>query len=163
MDGNPQCDHGDVVREAEAAQMLHELLFIHRLVNNNVLGVLSVLTQEYLDELKLFGVIFGGGDLEQWYQVEATCCEEQVCYLDLDHPTVPNWLWMNKVTFTEFRVQVPFTDFQQVFSSVPPWLRHSSTQTCDRPFAISNWWPNFWSCLKTPRKFQQLLEAMGAH
>ncbi|MED6124419.1 hypothetical protein PIB30_058718 [Stylosanthes scabra] len=36
-----------------------------------MLGMPSSLDQQYLDELKLTGVLFGGGDLEQRYRVEA--------------------------------------------------------------------------------------------
>ncbi|MED6189353.1 hypothetical protein PIB30_095221 [Stylosanthes scabra] len=45
---------------------------------------------------KLSGVIFGGGDLEGRYRVEAARPRDRVCYLNLDHPTVPNWLWVNE-------------------------------------------------------------------
>ncbi|MED6165733.1 hypothetical protein PIB30_102427 [Stylosanthes scabra] len=93
--------------------MPHELPFIHRWVTNDVLGSPSLLTQEYLEELKLSGAIFGGWDLEQRYRVEVAHRDERVCYLNPDHPTVPNWLWVNEVMFTEFGVWVPFTEFQQ--------------------------------------------------
>ncbi|MED6127655.1 hypothetical protein PIB30_090057 [Stylosanthes scabra] len=50
---NSQGDGGMVVREVEAAQMLHELPSIYRWIIEDVLGAPSVLTQEYLDEMKL--------------------------------------------------------------------------------------------------------------
>ncbi|MED6196501.1 hypothetical protein PIB30_048104 [Stylosanthes scabra] len=58
---------GAVVREAEAVQMSHELPNIYRWVTCDVLGSPPILDQGYLDELKLTGVIFGGGDLERRY------------------------------------------------------------------------------------------------
>ncbi|MED6201541.1 hypothetical protein PIB30_096112 [Stylosanthes scabra] len=76
------------------------------------LGALPILSQGYLDELKLSGVIFGRGELERRYRVEAARLGDRVCYLNLDHPTVPNWLWVNEMMFTEFGVRVPFSDFQ---------------------------------------------------
>ncbi|MED6146382.1 hypothetical protein PIB30_033993 [Stylosanthes scabra] len=80
---------------AGAAQMPRELSPIYRWVSHDVLGASPTLSQEYLDELKLSGVIFGGGDLEGQYKVEAALPGDRVCYLNLDHPTVPNWLWVN--------------------------------------------------------------------
>ncbi|MED6110204.1 hypothetical protein PIB30_040776 [Stylosanthes scabra] len=50
-------------------QMPHELPSIYRWVANDMLGASSILNQEYLNELKLFGVLFGGGDLEQRYRI----------------------------------------------------------------------------------------------
>ncbi|MED6135018.1 hypothetical protein PIB30_042341 [Stylosanthes scabra] len=100
------------VRVVEAAQVLHELSTIYRWVTRDVLGAPPVLSQGYLDELKLSGVIFGGGELERRYRVEEARPGDRVCYLNLDHPTVPNWL-VNEVMFTEFGIRVPFSDFQQ--------------------------------------------------
>ncbi|MED6145855.1 hypothetical protein PIB30_029086 [Stylosanthes scabra] len=48
-----------------------ELPSIYRWVTHDVLGSPPILDQGYLDELKLIGVIFGGGDLERGYRVEA--------------------------------------------------------------------------------------------
>ncbi|MED6173544.1 hypothetical protein PIB30_060490, partial [Stylosanthes scabra] len=98
---------------AAAGRILHELPSIYRWVSNDVLGAPTILDQRYLDELKATGVLFGGGGLEQRYRVEAARRGERVCYLNLDHPTVPHWLWVNEVMFTDFGVRVPFTDFQQ--------------------------------------------------
>ncbi|MED6164556.1 hypothetical protein PIB30_091266 [Stylosanthes scabra] len=106
---NPQGDQG----VAEVVQMQHELSSIYRWVTNDVLGSPSILNQQYLDELKLSGVLFGGGDLERWYRVEATRRGKRVCFLNLDHPTFLNWLWVNEVMFTKFGIWVPFSDFQQ--------------------------------------------------
>ncbi|MED6154780.1 hypothetical protein PIB30_115944, partial [Stylosanthes scabra] len=60
-----------VVPAAGAVQIPRELPFIYRWVSNDVLGTPSSLDQQYLDELKLTGVLFGGGDLERRYRVEA--------------------------------------------------------------------------------------------
>ncbi|MED6206447.1 hypothetical protein PIB30_026776 [Stylosanthes scabra] len=54
-----------------AVQMPHELPSIYRWVSNDVLGTPSILDQDYLNELKESGVIFGGGDLERRYRVVA--------------------------------------------------------------------------------------------
>ncbi|MED6137751.1 hypothetical protein PIB30_067924 [Stylosanthes scabra] len=62
---------GAVVREVEGAQMPRELPTIYRWVTRDVLGSPPILNQEYLDELKLSRVIFGGGELERRYRVEA--------------------------------------------------------------------------------------------
>ncbi|MED6141764.1 hypothetical protein PIB30_106729 [Stylosanthes scabra] len=138
MAKNPQGDH----EAAVAVHMPHELPSIYRWVTNDVLGASSILTQEYVNELKLSGVMFGGGDLEQWYQVGSARHGERVCYLNLDHPTIPNWLWVNEVMFTEFGVWVPLSDFQQRL------LRHASV-------ALSQLHPNAWSSI---RCFELLIE-----
>ncbi|MED6164016.1 hypothetical protein PIB30_085553 [Stylosanthes scabra] len=96
-----------------AAQIPRELPLIYRWVSANVLRSPTILKQAYLDELKNSGVLFGGRDLERQYRVEAAKRGERVCFLNLDHPIVPHWLWVNKVMFTEFGVRIPFTDFQQ--------------------------------------------------
>ncbi|MED6126833.1 hypothetical protein PIB30_082288, partial [Stylosanthes scabra] len=44
-----------------AVQIPRELPFIYRWVTNDVLGTPSALDQQYLDELKLTGVLFGEG------------------------------------------------------------------------------------------------------
>ncbi|MED6197624.1 hypothetical protein PIB30_058285 [Stylosanthes scabra] len=106
MADNPQGDQGAVVREVEAAQMPHELDPLYWWVTRDVLGSSSVLSQDYLDELRLLGVIFGGRDLERRYRVEVARPREWVCYLNLDYPTVPNWLWVNEAMFTEFGIRV---------------------------------------------------------
>ncbi|MED6165611.1 hypothetical protein PIB30_101238 [Stylosanthes scabra] len=93
--------------------MPHELPSTYRWVTRDVLGSPSVLTQEYLNGLKLSKVIFCCGELERRYRVEAAWPGERVCYLNLNHPIVPNWLWVNEVMFTEFRVKVPFSEFLQ--------------------------------------------------
>ncbi|MED6129576.1 hypothetical protein PIB30_109241, partial [Stylosanthes scabra] len=93
----------------------------------------------YLDELKATGVLFGGGGLEQRYWVEAARRGERVCYLNLDHPTVPHWLWVNEVMFTDFGVRVPFTDFQQRLlnrASVAPSQLHPNAWSSIRCFEL---------------------------
>ncbi|MED6211536.1 hypothetical protein PIB30_074672 [Stylosanthes scabra] len=85
------------VPAAGVAQIPRELSPIYRWVSRDVLGALPILSQAYLDELKLNGVIFGGGELEGRYRVEAARHGDRVYYLNLDHPTVPNWLWVNEL------------------------------------------------------------------
>ncbi|MED6186614.1 hypothetical protein PIB30_068400 [Stylosanthes scabra] len=123
------------VPAAGAAQMLRELSPIYQWVSRDVLGAPPILSQAYLDKLKLSGVIFGGGELEGRYRVEAAHPRDRVCYLNLDHLTVPNWLWVNEVMFTEFGVRVPFTDFQQRL------MNRAS-------FAPSQLHPNAWSAIR---------------
>ncbi|MED6152173.1 hypothetical protein PIB30_089334 [Stylosanthes scabra] len=128
-----------VVPAAGMAQMPHELSPIYRWVSRDVLGAPPILSQAYLDELKLSGVIFGGGDLEGRYKVEAARPGDRVCYLNLDHPTVSNWLWVNEVMFTEFGVRVPFTDFQQRLlnrASVAPSQLHPNAWSAIRCFEL---------------------------
>ncbi|MED6157990.1 hypothetical protein PIB30_028700 [Stylosanthes scabra] len=98
---------------AEAIQMPRELSTLYRWVAPDVLGAPPILSQAYLVELKGTGVIFGGGELERRYRVEAARRGERICFMNLDHPTKPHWLWVNEVMFTEFGIRVPFTDFQQ--------------------------------------------------
>ncbi|MED6214840.1 hypothetical protein PIB30_107274, partial [Stylosanthes scabra] len=89
--------------------------------------------------LKATGVLFGGGGLEQRYRVEAARRGERVCYLNLDHPTVPHWLWVNEVMFTDFGVRVPFTDFQQRLlnrASVAPSQLHPNAWSSIRCFEL---------------------------
>ncbi|MED6126451.1 hypothetical protein PIB30_078593 [Stylosanthes scabra] len=50
-----------VVPAAGVVQIPRELPFIYRWVANDALGTPSSLDQQYLDELKLTGVLFGGG------------------------------------------------------------------------------------------------------
>ncbi|MED6183594.1 hypothetical protein PIB30_039174 [Stylosanthes scabra] len=119
--------------------MPHELPFIYRWVSNDVLGAPSILDQGYLDELNETGILFGGGDLEWRYRVEAARRGERVCYLNLDHPTVPHWLWVNEVMFTDFGVPVPFTDFQQRHlnrASVAPSQLHPNACSSIRCFEL---------------------------
>ncbi|MED6132122.1 hypothetical protein PIB30_016335 [Stylosanthes scabra] len=88
--------------EVAAVQLPHELPDIYWWVTLDVLGAPSILDQEYLNGLKDLGVLFDAGELERRYRV---------CFLNLSHPRVPNWLWVNEVMFTEFGIQVPFSDF----------------------------------------------------
>ncbi|MED6172146.1 hypothetical protein PIB30_047366 [Stylosanthes scabra] len=106
-EGNPEA------AAATAVQFPHKLSPLYRWVSPDVLGAPSTQNQAYLDELKATGIIFGGGDLEWRYKVEAAHRGERVCFMNLQHPTTPHWLWVNEVKFTKFRVRVPFTDFQQ--------------------------------------------------
>ncbi|MED6137482.1 hypothetical protein PIB30_065433 [Stylosanthes scabra] len=131
---------------ATTVQIPHELPSIYRWVANDVFGAPSILDQRYLDELKGIEILFGGGGLEQRYRVEAARRGERVCYLNLDHPTVPHWLWVNEVMFTNFGVRVPFIDFQQRLlnrASVAPSQLH----------------PNAWAsihCFELVTEFLQL-------
>ncbi|MED6156858.1 hypothetical protein PIB30_018224 [Stylosanthes scabra] len=105
-------DPSGVVREVEGAQMLHELNPLYDWVNRDVLGSPCTMTEDYLTKLKNSGVIFGGGE-EGHYRVELPRRGERVCELNLEHPRVPHWLWVNEVMFTEFGVRIPFSPFQQ--------------------------------------------------
>ncbi|MED6193619.1 hypothetical protein PIB30_021271 [Stylosanthes scabra] len=128
-----------VVPAVGVVQIPRELPFIYRWVANDVLGMPSSLDQQYLDELKLTGVLFGGGDLERRYRVEAARRGERVCFMNLDHPTVPHWLWVNEVMFTEFGVRVPFSDFQQRLlsrASVAPSQLHPNSWSSIRCFEL---------------------------
>ncbi|MED6165016.1 hypothetical protein PIB30_095662 [Stylosanthes scabra] len=127
------------VAAASSVQIPHELPSIYRWVANDVLGAPSILDQGYLDELKATAIIFGGGGLEQRYRVEAARRGERVYYLNLDHPTVPHWLWVNEVMFTDFGVRVPFTDFQQRLlnrASVAPSQLHPNAWASIRSFEL---------------------------
>ncbi|MED6139631.1 hypothetical protein PIB30_085657 [Stylosanthes scabra] len=108
-----------VVREVEGAQMPHELNPLYSWATRDVLGSPSTLTEEYLRELKESGVICGGGEEERNYRVELPQRGERICELNLEHPRVPHWLWVNEVMFTEFGVRIPFSSFQQRASSGP--------------------------------------------
>ncbi|MED6221146.1 hypothetical protein PIB30_051658 [Stylosanthes scabra] len=92
-------------QEAEVVRMPYEVSLLYRWVSPDVLGAPSILNKGYLDELKGTGVIFGGGELERRYKVEAAHRGERVCYMNLDHPTKPHWLWVNEVMFTEFGIR----------------------------------------------------------
>ncbi|MED6109329.1 hypothetical protein PIB30_032440 [Stylosanthes scabra] len=112
MAENPQGDQ----ETAEAVWIPRELSSIYRWVTNDVLGTPSALDQQYIDELKL-----------------------TVCFLNLDHPTFPNRLCVNEVMFTEFGVQVPFTDFQQRLlnrASVAPLELHPNAWSSIRCFEL---------------------------
>ncbi|MED6149397.1 hypothetical protein PIB30_061978 [Stylosanthes scabra] len=121
---------------AAAVQIPRELPSIYIWVTNDVLGTPS-LEKQYLDELKLTGVLFGGGDEERRYRVEAAQRGERVCFLNLDHPTVPHWLWTNEAMFTEFGMRVPCSDFQQRLlnrASVAPSQLHPNAWSPIRCF-----------------------------
>ncbi|MED6167328.1 hypothetical protein PIB30_001751 [Stylosanthes scabra] len=127
MEENPECGQGAVA--AEVVQQPRELSTLYRWVAPDVLGVPSILSQAYLDELKGTRVIFGGGELERRYKVEAARRGEWVCFMNLDHPTRPHWLWVNEVMFIEFGIRVPFTDFQQRLLNRACVARRSFTLT----------------------------------
>ncbi|MED6194394.1 hypothetical protein PIB30_028147 [Stylosanthes scabra] len=137
MAENPE--GGQEAVAVEAVQQPRELSTLYRWVAPDVLGAPSILSQEYLDELKGTGVIFGGGDLERRYRVEAARRGEWVCYMNLDHPSRPHWLWVNEVVFTEFDIRVPFTDFQQCLlnrACVAPSLLHPNVWASIRCFEL---------------------------
>ncbi|MED6112335.1 hypothetical protein PIB30_060770 [Stylosanthes scabra] len=62
--GEEMAENSQGDQAAAAVQILRELPSIYRWVTNDILGTPSSLDQQYLDELKLTGVLFGGGDLE---------------------------------------------------------------------------------------------------
>ncbi|MED6120837.1 hypothetical protein PIB30_024713 [Stylosanthes scabra] len=103
---------GQFVR-LRGAQMPHELNPLYSWATRDVLGSPSTLTEDYLRELKESGVICGGGEEERNYRVELPRRGERICELNLEHPRVPHWLWVNEVMFTEFGVRIPFSYFQQ--------------------------------------------------
>ncbi|MED6118226.1 hypothetical protein PIB30_000853 [Stylosanthes scabra] len=116
-------DLGGVVREVEGAQMPHELNPLYDWVNRDVLGSPCTMTEDYLTEFKNFGVIFGGSEEEGHYRVELPRPGERVCELNLEHPRVPHWLWVNEVMFIEFGVRIPFSPFPT--ATVAALLRHT--------------------------------------
>ncbi|MED6147024.1 hypothetical protein PIB30_040132 [Stylosanthes scabra] len=87
---------GGRVREVEGAQMPHELNPLYSWATRDVLGSPSTLTEDYLKSLKESGVICGGGEEEEHYRVELPRRGERVCELNLEHPRVPHWLWVNE-------------------------------------------------------------------
>ncbi|MED6203776.1 hypothetical protein PIB30_002540 [Stylosanthes scabra] len=138
-------DPKGVIREVEEAQMPHELDPLYNWVNRDVLGSPSTMTEEYLTELKSSGMICGGGEEERLYRVEVPRRGERVCGLNLEHPRVPHWLWVNEVMFTEFGVRIPFTSFQQ--------------RLLQRCFvASSQFHPNAWSAIRCFELVTEFLE-----
>ncbi|MED6194596.1 hypothetical protein PIB30_030092 [Stylosanthes scabra] len=133
------------VREVEGAQMPHELNPLYSWATRDVLGSLSTLTEDYLKSLKESGVICGGGEEEEHYRVELPRRGERVCELNLEHPRVPHWLWVNEVMFTEFGVRIPFTSFQQRL-----------LQRCF--IAPSQFHPNAWSSIRCFELVTEYLE-----
>ncbi|MED6145004.1 hypothetical protein PIB30_020817 [Stylosanthes scabra] len=69
MAENPE--DGPETAAAGAVQMPLEVSPLYRWVAPYVLGAPPILSQAYVDELKELGVIFGGGELERRYRVEA--------------------------------------------------------------------------------------------
>ncbi|MED6217555.1 hypothetical protein PIB30_018949 [Stylosanthes scabra] len=112
------------VREVEGAQMPHELNPLYNWES---------------------GVICGGGEEEEHYRVELPRRGERICELNLEHPRVPHWLWVNEVMFTEFGVRIPFSSFQQ-------WL----LQRCF--VAPSQFHPNAWSSIRCFELVTEYLE-----
>ncbi|MED6184605.1 hypothetical protein PIB30_048987 [Stylosanthes scabra] len=138
-------DPRGVVREVEEAQMPHELDPLYNWVNRDGLGSPSTMTEEYLTELKNSGMICGGGEEERLYRVEVPRRGERVCGLNLEHPRVPHWLWVNEVMFTEFGFRIPFTSFQQ--------------RLLQRCFvAPSQFHPNAWSAIRCFELVMEFLE-----
>ncbi|MED6172470.1 hypothetical protein PIB30_050404 [Stylosanthes scabra] len=137
-------DPEGVVREVEEAQMPHELNPLYDWVNRDVLGSPYTMTEEYLMETKNSGVIFGGGEEEGHYRVELPRQGERVCELNLEHPRVPHWLWVNEVMFTEFGVRIPFSPFQQRLLQrcfVAPSQFHPNTWSAIRCFELVTEFP----------------------
>ncbi|MED6190203.1 hypothetical protein PIB30_103494 [Stylosanthes scabra] len=126
-----------VVPAAGVVQIPRELPFIYRWVANDVLVTPSSLDQQYLDELKLTGVLFGGGIWNGDTGWKAARRGERVCFMNLDHPTVPHWLWVNEVMFTEFGYGSLFRTSSSVFSTEPPWPRRNFIQIRGRQFVVS--------------------------
>ncbi|MED6153177.1 hypothetical protein PIB30_099122, partial [Stylosanthes scabra] len=89
-------DPREKVREVEGAQMPHELNPLYSWATRDVLGSPSTLTEDYLKSLKESGIICGGGEEEEHYRVELPRRGERICELNLEHPRVPHWLWVNE-------------------------------------------------------------------
>ncbi|MED6205862.1 hypothetical protein PIB30_021654 [Stylosanthes scabra] len=89
------------VHEVEEAQMPHELNPLYNWATCDVLGSPSTLTEDYLKSLKESDVICGGGEEEEHYRVEHPRRGERICELNLEHPRVPHWLWVNELV-TEY-------------------------------------------------------------
>ncbi|MED6220627.1 hypothetical protein PIB30_046588 [Stylosanthes scabra] len=134
-----------VVREVEGAQMPHELNPLYSWATRDVLGSPSTFSEDYLRELKESGVICGGGEEERNYRVELPHRGERICELNLEHPRVPHWLWVNEVMFTEFGVRIPFSSFQQRL-----------LQRC--LVAPSQFHPNAWSSIRCFELVTEYLE-----
>ncbi|MED6143728.1 hypothetical protein PIB30_008675 [Stylosanthes scabra] len=156
MEENPEA--GLEAAAAEAAQVPRELSPLYRWVAPDVLGAPPILSQAYVDELKELWVIFGGGELERRYRVEAARRGERVCFMNLDHPTKPHWLWVNEVMFTEFGIRVPFSDFQQRLlnrACIAPSQLHPNAWASIRCFELVTEWlqlpqePEIFLCLFT--------------
>ncbi|MED6216503.1 hypothetical protein PIB30_008194 [Stylosanthes scabra] len=125
--------------------MPHELNPMYSWATRDVLGSPSTLTEYYLRELKESGVICGGGEEERNYRVELSRCRERICELNLEHPRVPHWLWVNEVMFPEFGVRIPFSSFQQRL------LQHCLV-------APSQFHPNAWSLIRCFELVTEYLE-----
>ncbi|MED6122198.1 hypothetical protein PIB30_037539 [Stylosanthes scabra] len=141
-------DPGEKVRKVEGAQMPQELNPLCSWATRDVLGSPSTLTEDYLKSLKESGVICGGGEEDEHYRVELPRRGERICELNLEHPRVPHWLWVNEVMFTEFGVRISFTSFQQ--------------RLLQRCFvAPSQFHPNAWSsirCFELVTEYLELLQ-----
>ncbi|MED6158349.1 hypothetical protein PIB30_031979 [Stylosanthes scabra] len=138
-------DPGRTIHDVEGAQMPHELNSLYSWATRDVLGSPLTLTEDYLLELKESGAICGGGEEERNYRVELPRCGERVCKLNLEHPRVPHWLWVNEVMFTEFGVRIPFSSFQQ--------------RLLQRCFvAPSQFHPNAWSSIQCFELVTEYLE-----
>ncbi|MED6217386.1 hypothetical protein PIB30_017232 [Stylosanthes scabra] len=63
--------------------------------------------------------------------------------MNLRHPTVPHWLWVNEVMFTEFGIRVSFFDFQQRLlnrSRIAPSQLHPNAWASIRCFELVTEW-----------------------
>ncbi|MED6155169.1 hypothetical protein PIB30_002897 [Stylosanthes scabra] len=156
MAENPE--DGAEAAAVEAVQIPRELPTLYQWVAPDVLGAPPILSQAYLDEPKGTRVIFGGGELERRYRVEAARRGERVCFMNLDHPTKLHWLWVNEVMFTEFGIRVPFTEFQQRLlnrACVAPSQLHPNAWASIRCFKLVTEWlqlpqePEVFMCLFT--------------
>ncbi|MED6206689.1 hypothetical protein PIB30_029164 [Stylosanthes scabra] len=101
------------VREVEGAQMPHELNPLYSWATRDILGSPSTLTEDYLKSLKESGVICGGGEEEEHYRVELPRRGERVCELNLEHPRVPHWLWVNESSIRCFELVTEYLELLQ--------------------------------------------------
>ncbi|MED6107469.1 hypothetical protein PIB30_014320 [Stylosanthes scabra] len=141
----PELGRSEDPISSRGAQIPHELNPLYSWATRDVLGSPSTITEDYLKELKESGVICGGGEEEENYRVELPRWGERICELNLEHPRVPHWLWVNEVMFIEFGVRIPFTSFQQ--------------QLLQRCFvAPSQFHPNAWSAIRCFELVTEYLE-----
>ncbi|MED6143946.1 hypothetical protein PIB30_010611 [Stylosanthes scabra] len=71
------------------------------------------MTEDYLAELKSSGMICGGGEEEILYRVELPRRGERVCGLNLEHPRIPHWLWVNESAIQCFELVTEFLELPQ--------------------------------------------------
>ena len=87
-------------------------------VTSDVWGVPSRMTEGDLQRLRDQGAICGGGEEEGRYELVLPEVDEMVCYLNLDLPTVPDWMWVYESLFTRLGMRLPFSPLVQALLSL---------------------------------------------